>query len=195
MGRTSPDWSAVRTRDRKLVAACLRGEEAAWTELWERYGPLVKAVSRRVGCDGEEAREVLQRVALVTLKRLDTLREPEKLAGWLAGIARLQSLEVIRQRRPSQELHPWSAVHDPDPSGELQREEELAVLRRALLALEERCRRIIGRLDLKEPPDSYQEVAEAEGLATSSVGPIRRRCLNRLRKLVESLSRSDGPAH
>ncbi len=195
MAGRAPDWGAVRKRDRKLVRGCLRGEEAAWAELWERYGPLVKAVSRRVGCDGEEAREVLQRVALVTLQRLETLREPEKLAGWLAGIARLQSLEVIRQRRPSAELHPWSAVHEPDPAGEMQRDEELAVLRQALLALDDRCRRILGRLDLKEPPDSYQEVAEAEGLATSSVGPIRRRCLNRLRKLVESVSRSRDSDH
>ncbi len=195
MGSGGSSWSAVRARDRKIVAACLRGDEAAWAELWERYGPLVKAVSRRVGCDAEEAREVLQRVALVTLQRLETLKDPEKLAGWLAGVARLQSLEVIRQRRPSQELHPWTAVHEPDPAGEMQRDAELAVLRRAMLALDERCRRILSRLDLKEPPDSYRDVAEAEGLAVSSVGPIRRRCLNRLRKLVESVSRSGDRDH
>jgi len=47
-----------------------------------------------------------------------------------------------------------------------------------------------NELVLKEPPDSYEVVAAAEGLSASSIGPIRRRCMQRLRKSVEKLSRS-----
>ena len=69
-------WADKRRRDRELVEGCLRGDEGEWVEVWQRYGPLVKSVARRVGCDGEEARDVLQRVALVALQRLGQLRDP-----------------------------------------------------------------------------------------------------------------------
>ncbi len=181
--------------DRTLVKRCLKGDEEAWVELWTRYGPVVKAVARRVGCDAEEAKDVLQRVALAALQGLDRLRDPEKLGGWLAGTARFQALEVIRKRRPGEQLFPGSAVHDPAPEESIQRDRDVVILRRALLDLDERCRRLIQSLDLEDPPVSYRDVAEAEGLTPSSVGPIRRRCLNRLRKIVEKLSYRGSGGH
>jgi len=177
------------------VKACLAGDEAAWVELWVRYGPVVKAVARRTGCDVEEARDVLQRVALVALQGLDRLREPEKLPGWLAGVARFQAKEVIRRRRPGDELHPWSAVDNRTPEEALERHQRLAQVRQALFRLDERCRRLIQRLDLNEPRDSYEDVAASEGLAPSSIGPIRRRCLRRLKKILLEMSRSCDPGH
>lgn len=195
MSETGPSDDARRASDRRLVASCRKGDEAAWLELWTRYGPLVKAVARRAGCDTEEARDVLQRVGLVAVQGLDRLRDPEKLGGWLAGTARYQALEVIRRRSRGEELFPASAVHEPDPAHALQHERDLVDLRRALLALDERCRRLISRLDLKEPPDSYNDAAAAEGLAPSSIGPIRRRCLRRLKKIIERLSHRSSNGH
>lgn len=181
--------------DARLVAACLRGDEEAWAEVWVRYGPMVKAVARRQGCDAEEARDVVQRVALVALTRLEALRDPAKLPGWLAGTARFQALEVIRQRRPHDELSPGLAAMGDDAETRIRRDQELAVLRRALLEIDARCRRLIQRLDLKEPADSYRDVAADEGLSPTSVGPIRTRCLQRLKKRIHSLSRSAPGAH
>lgn len=183
-------WSESRAVDRRLVKACLQGDEEAWVAVWDRYGPLVKAVSRRTGCDPEEARDVVQRVALVALQNLASLSNPEKLAGWLAGVARYQSLEMIRQRRPSAELDGREVPVEPRVDQDLIRDQELAVLKVALDRLENRCRRLLERLELKEPADSYRDVAADEGLSETSIGPIRRRCLQRLRKLVEQLSRS-----
>jgi len=189
------DSAAAGLNDRALVASCLKGDEEAWAELWVKYGPVVKAVARRTGCDAEEAKDVLQRVGLAALQGLDRLRDPEKLAGWLAGTARYQALEVIRQRRPNHQLFAGTAVYAPQPEESIQRDRDLITLRRALTKLDDRCRRLIGSLDLKEPPDSYREVAEAEDLAPSSIGPIRRRCLKRLGKIVERLSHRPSRAH
>jgi len=189
MGRDD-GWAESRAASARLVAACRAGDESAWEELWRRFGPVVKAVARRTGCDADEADEVLQRVALATLEGLEGLREPEKLHGWLAAVARYQALAVMRARTPSVELHERAAVEDPDPAGDLARDEELVALREAMARLDPRCRRLIERLHLKDPPDSYAEVAADEGLAPTSIGPIRGRCLKRLRRLVEDLSRS-----
>ena len=187
--------AAEVTTDRTLVHRCLKGDEDAWVELWTRFGPVVKAVARRAGCDAEEARDVLQRVALAALQGLDGLRDPEKLGGWLAGTARYQAFDLIRRRRPTEQLFPGSAVHEPSPEESIQRDRDVVILRRALLDLDERCRRMIQKLDLADPPCSYRDVAEAEGLTPSSVGPIRRRCLNRLRKIVDRLSDRPSGAH
>ena len=182
-------WEEVRATDRVLVGACLAGDEAAWAVLWERYGPLVKAIARRVGADSEESREVLQRVALVALEKLSGLRDRAKLAGWLAGVARLQTLEVLRQRRGGEEVTATTAVAEPEYAGRLIDDQQLALLRRAFLEIDPRCQRLLRRLELSDPPDSYRAVAEAEGLSPTSVGPIRRRCLERLRRAFERLSR------
>ncbi|HHQ47934.1 MAG TPA: sigma-70 family RNA polymerase sigma factor [Acidobacteria bacterium] len=195
MSERQPDWAQIRKRDRRIVARCLRGDEDAWAELWQCYGPLVKATARRAGCDEEECRDVLQRVALIALQNLERLREPAKLPAWLAGIARFQGLEMARKRGRTEELQPWSAVLESDPEGELDRERRLNALRQAMLELDERCRRMIHRLDLKEPKDSYREVAEDEGLSPASVGPIRRRCLERLKKIFVKLSQTAPAAH
>jgi RNA polymerase sigma factor (sigma-70 family) len=186
---TTQRWEEVRATDRVLVGACLAGDDAAWALLWERYGPLVKAIARRVGADAEEAREVLQRVALVALERLGGLRDRAKLAGWLAGVARLQTLEVLRQRRGGEEITAATVVENPDHDQRLIDDEQLAILRRALVGIDPRCQRLLVRLELTDPPESYQAVAESEGLAPTSIGPIRRRCLERLRKAFERMSR------
>lgn len=163
---------------------CLEGDEDAWAELWERYGPLVKHAARRAGCDGEECRDVLQRVALIALQNLDRLREPAKLPAWLAGIARFQALETVRKRRAHAPLNAVHAVFESDPADLIEQDQRGAALRQAMMQLDPRCRRLIRRLELSHPSASYEEVAADEGLAASSIGPIRRRCLKKLKDLV-----------
>ncbi len=181
--------------DSQLVNACLQGNEAAWTELWCRYGGVVKAVARRLGCTADESRDVLQLVALTALEKLSGLRDPDKLAAWLAGVARNRARELRRKRLGAEEIGLESAIAAGGADEELLWAQQLGLLRAALLELDERCQRLLRRLDLSEPAESYQAAAAAEGLAASSIGPIRRRCLNRLRKIFERLSRSLGSAH
>jgi len=195
VGERNDAWTEVRARDRKVVARCLEGDEDAWAELWSRYGPLVKYTARRAGCDDEECRDVLQRVALVALQNLDRLREPAKLPAWLAGIARFQALDLIRQQRQGVELHPGVATTDHDPTESMERDQRAAALRQAMVQLDPRCRRLIHRLELSERAASYQEVAKEEGLAASSIGPIRRRCLKKLKSLFLKLSQSAPIGH
>jgi RNA polymerase sigma factor (sigma-70 family) len=178
-------WVQVQRRDRAIVTACLSGDEAAWTDLWRHYGPLVKATARRSGCCDDDVSEVLQRTALVALQGLERLRQPEKVAGWLVGIARFQVIELYRSRRPTTEVVEGLLTTGEDTEQALVRDQEVARLYSALTGLDTRCRTIITRLELHDPPATYQEVAEEVGLAPTSIGPIRRRCLQRLRKLYE----------
>ncbi len=184
-------WQSSRIRDRQLVAACLRRDEDAWREIWQRYGPLVKAVARRTGCDSEEAKDVLQRVGLIAIQGLERLQDRAKLAGWLAGVARFQSMEVLRQRRPGEQVYESTAVVAQHIEDDIAQNQQMVIVRRSMLQLGDRCRRLISSLDLGDEPTTYAEFARAEGLSATSIGPIRRRCLNSLRKIIEKMSQSE----
>src|SRR5262249_6592577 len=58
--------------------------------------------------------------------------------------------------------------------------ERHAALREALARLSPCCQRLIGKL-IEDPPLSYAEIAAALGIPVGSIGPLRGRCLDRLR--------------
>lgn len=51
--------------------------------------------------------------------------------------------------------------------------------------LGERCRQLL-RVLMATPPPSYQDVSAALGIAVGSIGPLRQRCLRRLRARLEA---------
>ena len=67
-----------------------------------------------------------------------------------------------------------------DSSNSADQEEQS--LRRAMSDLPPRCRRLVEMLFFDEPARPYLEIAETLGLAVGSVGFIRQRCLEKLRK-------------
>ena len=75
-------------------------------------------------------------------------------------------------------------LHDHDassPDEGILREELRARVRRGLAALPERCQRLLSLL-VRDPPLSYREISAALDMPMGSIGPIRARCLDRLRK-------------
>jgi DNA-directed RNA polymerase specialized sigma24 family protein len=67
---------------------------------------------------------------------------------------------------------------------ELQREQ---LLRTAIRALNSRCQRLVQMLFFESPPRPYEEIAKTFTLATGSVGFIRGRCLDKLRKKLQEI--------
>jgi DNA-directed RNA polymerase specialized sigma24 family protein len=64
---------------------------------------------------------------------------------------------------------------------ELIEAERNAALRSALAELPDRCRELLSML-ISDPPTAYAEISAALGIAVGSIGPIRARCLDRLRR-------------
>ncbi len=63
--------------------------------------------------------------------------------------------------------------------------EQEQIVRESIARLPERCQEMVRLLFYEEPPIPYEEVARRLGLATGSIGFIRGRCLNRLKKILE----------
>jgi DNA-directed RNA polymerase specialized sigma24 family protein len=63
-------------------------EEAAFTPLVQRHGPMVLGVCRRTLADAHAAADALQATFLVLVRRGGLIRKPGSLASWLHGVAR-----------------------------------------------------------------------------------------------------------
>jgi RNA polymerase sigma factor (sigma-70 family) len=69
----------------------------------------------------------------------------------------------------------------------LREAEEEQELRQVISELPPRCRELVRMLFFEEPSRPYQEIASALGIATGSIGFIRQRCLERLRKRLRDV--------
>ncbi|WP_129666749.1 RNA polymerase sigma factor [Phytoactinopolyspora endophytica] len=171
-----------------LVEACLSDDEQAWRDLVHRFAPLVWSIARAHRLSAADCEDVSQATWVRLWRTLKQLREPDRLGEYLSVIARRESLrylESVARHRPGYHDVATLPTADPAPSAEsmLVTKERSAELTRALLRLPPRCQHMIALLvDAR----SYDQIATALDLAEGSVGPIRRRCLEHLRKAIES---------
>ncbi len=184
--RRSPDpgWS-----DRRLVRECLNGDEAAWGALVDKYKNLIYSVVLKYGVGAEEATDVFQAVWLDAHNDLAKLRKKAAFKAWLISLTTHKCYHW-RKRQQRRELHEVDLADDLEQSmstepsfvDKLERDQ---LVRESIFALPPRCREMIRLLFFTFPPRPYQEVAKELGLATGSIGFIRRRCLQRLQKMLE----------
>jgi len=181
----------MQPSDEALVRACRRGDEAAWEALVNRYRRLIYTVPLRAGLDEEGAADVFQRVFTALVEQLDDITKPERLSAWLVTTARRETWRMVRRRTPvlptgSLDTGGTEAEELPDaavlPDEQLVRLEEQHAVRSAVAGLDPRCRDLMTMLFFKASPPPYTEIAAALGIAVGSIGPIRARCLERVRR-------------
>ena len=172
--------------DPTLVALVLQargGDQSAWDQLVTRYAPLVWGICRRYGLQGMDTDDVGASVWLRLVERLDTIREPAALPGWIVTTTRNECLRVIRNKQRTVPTEPDERLPDGDPPFDdwLVAQERGIALRAAFAGLSERCRQLLSLL-FADPPTPYTEVSATIGIAVGAIGPSRQRCLDRLRR-------------
>jgi RNA polymerase sigma factor (sigma-70 family) len=176
-----------------LVTRARNGDKQAWDLLVERYSPLIWSICSEHRLGGADAGDAFQSVWLHLLDRLDAIRDPAALPGWLATTTRRECLRVLRTARgPAAD---WAAL-DPETipddrtataDQQLLTAERHAALREAVLDLPPACQQLITLLT-QDPPLPYAEIAARLGIPIGSIGPYRRRCLDKLRRIPPSPS-------
>lgn len=177
--------------DTRLVKECLRGEEIAWSKLVSKYKNLMFSIPIKYKFSQEEAADIFQSVCLDLVNELTRLREPRALAGWLIRVTHNKCFHHMKDKQRygvQEDNQPEPSVPAAEiPENQLRELEREQHLRTALGALNERCRRLVAMLFFESPPRPYQEVAKALTLATGSIGFIRARCLEKMRKKLEEI--------
>ncbi|MEV5736095.1 RNA polymerase sigma factor [Streptomyces sp. NPDC004596] len=184
-----------RTEVGALVRSAADGDAAAWKALVEGLSPLVWSVVRAHRLSDADAHEVYQTAWFRFAQHLHRLREPDKAGSWLASTARHECLKVLKGLtrltltddpqvldRASEERTPEQSLIDSEE--EAAQAERIRRLWQEFEALGERCRQLL-RVLMASPPPSYLEVSAALGIAVGSIGPLRQRCLRRLRARMD----------
>lgn len=83
--------------DAELVQAVMTGQREAAGEIYDRYAPMVRAITREGTFSNSEVDEVVQEIFLRVLSHLRKLRDPDLLAGWIVQIARNQVSDFQRR--------------------------------------------------------------------------------------------------
>jgi RNA polymerase sigma factor (sigma-70 family) len=89
----------VPVQDSDLVAASLAGDHAAFGELANRHAPRLSALAARLLGDAVEAEDLTQETLLQAYLGLGRLRDPERFASWVYGIALNLAKMRLRSRR------------------------------------------------------------------------------------------------
>lgn len=187
-------------RDDPLVIAMVNraaaGDQGAWNKIVERYSPLVWSICLRYRLDRQDSDDVGQSVWLLLVERIGMLREPAALPGWLATTAQRECLRVLRTSR----RHDHAELPDEQLSPDLDAaviEEELlsaerdAAVRAAFAELPRGCRELLTML-IGDQPHSYEDISATLGMRVGSIGPMRARCLDRLRQSPHIAAIADG---
>ena len=172
-----------RASDDLLIAGIAAGQPEALTLLFRRRQAEVYRFALHMSGSAPLADDVTQDVFLIVMREADRYQTGRSsVTAWLCGIARncvRQRLEreARLERLPKDDERQMPAVR-PDPVGELARDERIAILRRAVLALPVRYREAVVLCDLEEL--TYADAADALGCA---IGTIRSR-LHRARAML-----------
>ena len=176
--------AAERLYERVLVVRLQAGDEAAFVELAERYGPRLRYYLRKMLGDADGAEDALQEVWLDVFRGASRLADPVAFPAWIYRIARDRALRELRRlsRTPR-------SLGEEEPAEAPSEEEEFSA---------EDAQRIHAALD-ELPPEqrevlvlrfleamSYEQIADIVGCP---VGTIRSRIHYAKRALRRALEK------
>jgi RNA polymerase sigma factor (sigma-70 family) len=163
------------------------GDHRAWNALVERHSPLVWSICRRFRLRQADAEDVFQTVWMRLVEQLDNICEPAALCGWLSTTTRRECSRVFRatgRHMAAGQVLDFECIPDQlieTADHKLLLAERDVAFREAVTRLPVGCQGLLALL-IADPPVPYAEISSRLGMSVGSIGPSRRRCLDRLRR-------------
>jgi RNA polymerase sigma factor (sigma-70 family) len=189
--RYRPAWMSSDSNDPWGLRAALAGDVDAWAGIVDEFNGVMWHWARSQGLGRADAEDAVQNVWYRLADRGSAIEDPRKLPGWLATTTRREAQSRRRRLRRVVNVDDvdedyQSAFRGQDGSGLRQNPEQEAVasdieqrLAQAYWTLTERCRELLALV--WDSSMSYVAIAEALETTVGAVGPMRLRCLDRLR--------------
>jgi RNA polymerase sigma-70 factor (ECF subfamily) len=197
---------ALRDPDIRLMLRVRdQDDTAAFSELVERFQHRLVAVMHHLVGSADEAEDLAQEVFLRVYRTRKKYTPKAKFSTWLFTIANNLALNSLRDRqrrpvlplevrdsgplgpRPTESLAP---TRDDPPAHNLQQQELVEVIRRALDGLNERQRVAIVLNKFEDM--NYADIAEVMGLSTKAVKSLLSRARCKLREALQGYIYMDG---
>jgi RNA polymerase sigma factor (sigma-70 family) len=161
-------------------------DQEAWRALVDRLKGVAWKVLYGYDLTEEDRKDAFASTFFRLYEHLGTIRELEKLPGWVATTARNEAHTIFRRRRNTVPMDtiglretPTVEEHDQVVADELH-----VALRTAFTRLAPQSQALM-RLLTTDPPLSYDEISRILDIPRGSIGPLRQRCLERLRNSPE----------
>jgi RNA polymerase sigma factor (sigma-70 family) len=167
-----------------LEGLCPLDHEGRRIDNLDKTHRLIQSIVRRFNLTRQDAEDVTQTVWLRLLEKLDRVRDPRALPGWIFTTTRNEVVNAIRRSRKADlvgddysELHADEEIALPSDDSEVRKQ----ALLEALSELSDLQQRLVGML-IEDPQPSYSEISRRLNIPVGSIGPNRARALNRLRR-------------
>jgi len=175
------------------VSRIRAGERSAEDELVQRYSRGVSIIIGQSLADPAAAADVYQEAFRLALTKVrdGEVREPERLAGFICGIARALVIEYFRgaaRLRARHQGEPDRQFPSPEPSqlDQLLREERATLARRVLSELSsDRDRKILYRFYIED--DDKDDICADLGISALHFNQVICRARQRYKKIFESM--------
>lgn len=186
----APDDGAARwRRAADFFDAWRDGDSRAMDDLVRLMTPVLWHVVRAYGLERTLAEDVIQTTWLQLVRGHRSIDEPRAVAAWLTTTARREAWRAgkAHNRVDTSEADALDALLPEQPSAEdhAAAGDQNRRLWAAVARLAERCQRLLRVIAFEERPD-YARLAADLAMPVGSIGPTRRRCLEKLRDLLDS---------
>ncbi|AKU91787.1 RNA polymerase sigma factor [Vulgatibacter incomptus] len=157
-----------------------------FARLIEPHLPVLHRLARRLCRTRSDAEDLAQEALIRAFERRGSLREPERIRGWILATVRNLHLNRVRDARPHLLVLSDTRGTDEEPRGDLERElQDGALSDELLLALRQLPEEQATVLWLRSVEDlSYEEIAEA---METPVGTVRSRLSRARVAMIEAL--------
>lgn len=206
-------WTNPSTRESLIVRLRDPRDHRAWDCFVALYGPLIHRVAQKLGVRDDEAAEIAQDTLIAVARavdRFDASRGQGTFRGWLARIARNQTLSLLRKRGHTLTCQPIERSNSDGLEDSLKQLVEPSIddPLEKLFDDEHRRQLFLSAVQVVRPRfqesnwrafwetavrgRSVTEVAEEIGLRPAQVYVARSRIIASLKSQVESLSRTES---
>lgn len=182
-----------------LIERCRGGDDRAWRTLVDRYAGMVMAVGRACGLTTEASEDLAQSVFATLSRRINAIESDRAVGAWLKTTAAREAWRLAKRDRRGRagetlrdEGEPGSETDAAEAVGRIELHQRL---RAALEELGGRCRDLLRALYFGSEAGAYDRAAADLGMPHGSIGPTRRRCLEKLGVLMrDSAPTGSDPA-
>lgn len=170
---------ASQKEDLRLINKALRGDQAAYQKLVNKYKPTITFVLYRIVQDKDDVEDVVQEVFINTFRSLKSFKKEYSFFSWIYKIALNKGIDYLRKKRlqtfsidkpisaKDGEMHFEVPDSTYEPDKHIIASEKSALIQQAIDKLPVKYKRVIIMRHMEEK--DYSEIAEELKLPIGTV--------------------------